>query len=89
MTSVSAAKSHVETGLALSEEDIVEVISLNNATPCAPDEYLEDQTKSASKLPTLWRFLRGQRKLHLFYSLTERTNGAMKKSRVAIIAPYS
>ena len=49
MTSVSAENSHIETGLALSEENNVEVISLNIATPRAPDEYFEDQTKSGSK----------------------------------------
>ena len=49
ISSISAAKSHDDTSLALSEEDILEVISLNDATPCAPDEFIEDQLKSASK----------------------------------------
>lgn len=52
ITSISAATSHVETGSALNEDDIVEVISLNNATPCPPDENVEDQMKSASKNDT-------------------------------------
>jgi len=57
MTSISTAKLHVETGSALNEEDIVEVISLNNASPCAPDEYPEDQMKSAIKYDTNDKYL--------------------------------